>query len=67
MKNHTAAHLLNAAVKKVFPVSHFKNGFVDNEMISTTFAIYGYSYTAEGNFCLAILNFTADISDVSYD
>lgn len=48
MRNHTAAHLVTAAVKEIFPVSHFKEGCVDEENITSYFAVYGYSYREEG-------------------
>lgn len=48
MINHTAAHILNAAIKEVFPISHYKNGYVDDQMIVSNFSVYGYCYNNEG-------------------
>lgn len=45
MRNHTATHLLNAALKFIFPVVYQRNSFVSKDILKFQFSSFGDEVT----------------------
>lgn len=47
MRNHTATHLLNSALKKIYPVIAQRGSLVKNDKLTFTFSTYGAKISHE--------------------